>query len=226
MATPTTTQITEHDLTYRLNKLKCCFATKAAELVDKQRIGKECKDELCNLKLLGAYIEIIECYSPLPCNCKDEWELDGSKVWTSAYGTISYGDVYKVLPRAGALPGEYLYMRWQGITPLTSPIGVCNDPVLGFATPCFTGLYGISPGGWSVCGHTKQAWEARGSLIWDDTFTYGYGDIVKFMGGGIGADQSKRGKYFISITAPNPQGAGFHESGHWFELKCYPKQEI
>lgn len=220
-----TTVITEYDITYRLNKLKCCFATKAAELVDKQRFGKECKDELCNLKLLGAYIEIIECYHPLPCNCYDEWVSDGSVIWTENYGTIPYGKVVKVIPRANANPGEYLYMRWQGVAPLTVPMSTCASPG-GFKTPCFVGLHGIGPATWSICGHTKQAWEARGSLIWDESVTYNYGDIVKFMGGGIGLNQTKRGKYFISITEPNPMNQGFHESGHWIELKCYPKQEV
>ena len=48
--------ITHEDLKYRLNKLRCCFATKASELVDKQMYGKVCKDEMCNLKLLGIFI--------------------------------------------------------------------------------------------------------------------------------------------------------------------------
>ena len=177
--TGATTIITEYDLTYRLNKLKCCFATKAAELVDKQRFGKECKDELCNLKLLGAYIEIIECYSPLPCNCKGEWELDGKLLWTPTL-VSPYGTVVKAIMRPNANPGEFLFLRWQGAATLTPP----------------------------------------------STVTYGYGDIVKFMGGGVGANQTKRGKYFISVSSPNPMGAGFHESGHWIELKCFPKQEV
>lgn len=223
--TATATIITEYDITYRLNKLKCCFATKAAELVDKQRFGKECKDELCNLKILGAYIEIVECYSPLPCNCYEEWVSDGSLYWTNTM-TIPYGTVVKVFPRQTSLPGEYLYMRWQGVAPLIPPAGVCADPMTGHFTPCFVGLNGIGPATWSICGHTKQAWEGRGKLNWDPLITYGYGDIVKFMGGGIGLDQTRRGKYFISITAPNPMNTGFHESGHWIELKCYPKQEV
>tara|TARA_R110000765_G_scaffold183922_3_gene289748 strand:- start:361 stop:1026 length:666 start_codon:yes stop_codon:yes gene_type:complete len=217
-------QITHEDLIYRLNKLKCCFATRAAELVDKQRFGKECKDELCNLKLLGAYIEIIECYSPLPCNCHLEWETDGSNYWNTTT-TYNYGDVVKVIPRALCSSGEYLYMRWQGITPLIPPAGICFSP-LGFATPCFVGLNGVGPAGWSVCGHVKEAWQARGSLDWDPAVTYAYLDIVRFMGGGPGSNQTKRGKYFISITDPNPVGAGFHESSHWIELECFRKQEM
>lgn len=220
-----TTVITEYDITYRLNKLKCCFATKAAELVDKQRFGKECKDELCNLKLLGAYIEIIECYSPLPCNCEGEWELDGKLIWTQAL-TIPYGTVVKAYMRPNANPGEYLYLRWQGVATLVPPAGSCTNPVTGFTAPCMTGLNGIGPATWSVCGNVKEAWQAAGSNEWNPSVVYGQGDIVKFMGGGIGANQTKRGKYFISITDPNPQGAGFHESGHWKELKCFPKQEV
>ena len=46
------------------------------------------------------------------------------------------------------------------------------------------------------------------------------------MGGGPGSNQTKRGKYFISITDPNPVGAGFHESSHWIELECFRKQEM
>ena len=225
MAIATKTVITEYDITYRLNKLKCCFATKAADLVDKQRYGKECKDELCNLKLLGAYIEIVECYSALPCNCQSEWELDGSIIWNTTI-TIPYGTVVKVLPRSTSVPGEFLYMRWQGISTLIPPAGICFDPISGWTTPCFTGAQGIGPASWSVCGNIKQAWEARGLGNWDGTFVYNYGDIVKFMGGGIGVDQSKRGNYFICITSPAAAGIGFHESGNWIELKCYPKQEV
>ena len=225
MGIATKTVITEYDITYRLNKLKCCFATKAADLVDKQMYGKECKDELCNLKLLGAYIEIVECYSALPCNCQNEWELDGSIIWNTAT-TIPYGTVVKVLPRGTAVPGEFLYMRWQGITTLVPPAGICFDPVSGWQTPCFTGAQGIGPASWSVCGNIKQAWEARGLGDWNATLVYNYGDIVKFMGGGIGVDQSRRGNYFICITSPAPAGAGFHESAQWIELKCYPKQEV
>ena len=216
--------ITHEDLIYRLNKLKCCFATHAAELVDKQRFGKECKDELCNLKLLGAYIEMIECYSPLPCNCKEEWISDGSKYWDITT-TYTYGDVVKVIPRALANPGEYIYMRWQGLTDIIPPVGICYSPT-GFATPCFVGLNGVGPAGWSVCGHVKEAWQARGDLIWDPVITYGYGDIVKFMGGGPGVDQTGRGKYYISIVEPNPVNTGFHENGHWLKLECFRKQEM
>ena len=120
-------QITEEDLKYRFNKLKCCFATRAAELVDKQRAGKVCKDELCNLKLLGAYVEMIECYAVLPCECTEEWELDGSVYWNSTT-TWNYGDVIKVIPRSNAVPGEFLYFRWQGINPLIPPFGICTSP--------------------------------------------------------------------------------------------------
>jgi len=219
-------QITPEDLRYRLNKLKCCFAEKAAELVDKQRFGKECKDELCNLKLLGAYIEIIECYDVPPCNCYTEWVTDGSLYWTPTL-TIPYGTVVKFIPRQNALPGEYLYLRWQGTTSLVPPIGVCVDGCTGFQGPCLLGLWGgITPTAWSVCGHAKEAWEARGDLIWDPLLTYEYGDIVKFMGGGPGANQNRRGEYFISIACPNPTNTGFHENGHWVELKCFRKQEI
>lgn len=223
--TAATTIITEYDLTYRLNKLKCCFATKAAELVDKQRFGKECKDELCNLKLLGAYIEIVECYSPLPCNCRGEWELDGKLLWTPTL-VSSYGTVVKAIMRPNANAGEFLFLRWQGAATLSPPFGLCSDPVTGFQFPCLVGLYGIGPATWSVCGNVKEAWQAAGSNDWLSTVTYGFGDIVKFMGGGVGANQTKRGKYFISISSPNPMGIGFHESGHWIELKCYPKQEV
>jgi len=225
MGIATNTVITEYDITYRLNKLKCCFATKAAELVDKQMYGQECKDELCNLKVLGAFIEIIECYSALPCNCYDEWVLDGSKIWTTGL-TIPYGTVVKVFPRSSSVPGEFLYLRWQGTSSLIPPAGICFDTVTGWQTPCFTGAQGIGPASWSVCGNLKQSWEARGSLEWKSTLSYNYGDIVKFMGGGIGVDQTRRGRYFIAINSPSPMGAGFHESQNWIELKCFPKQEV
>jgi hypothetical protein len=216
--------ITHEDLIYRLNKLKCCFATSAAELVDKQRFGKECKDQLCNLKLLGAYIEMIECYSPLPCNCHEEWVADGSKNW-SPTTTYNYGDVIRFIPRATANGGEYLYLRWQSTSALIPPAGVWTSPG-GYQTPTLWGFTGIGVQGWSVCGHVKQAWQARGSLIWDDTITYGWGDIVKFQGGGPGVDQTKRGRFFISIADPNATGFGFHESEHWVELECFRKQEM
>ena len=181
--------ITLEDLIYRLNKLKCCFATKAAEIVDKQQFGKECKDEMCNLKLLGAYIEMIECYAPIPCDCYDEWVSDGELYWdnTTSYTT---GQVVKVFPRGTANPGEYLYIRWQGSTPVPAGAG------------CI-------------------AWQARGSIEWNPVISYAIGDIVKFMGGGPGPNQTKRGRYFISIADPNPTMGGFHENGHWIELKCY-----
>ena len=217
-------QITEEDLKYRFNKLKCCFATRAAELVDKQRAGKVCKDELCNLKLLGAYVEMIECYAVLPCECTTEWELDGSVYWNAAT-TWNYGDVVKVIPRPNAAPGEFLYFRWQGINPLIPPAGVCTSPG-GFQMPCTGGLNGIGPMAWSVCGNVKQAWQARGSLIFDATLIYGWGDIVQFMGGGPGLDQSGQGKFYISVADPNPVNTGFHENQHWVELECHRKQEI
>ena len=217
-------QITEEDLKYRFNKLKCCFATRAAELVDKQRAGKVCKDELCNLKLLGAYVEIIECYAVLPCECTTEWELDGSVYWNAAT-TWNYGDVVKVITRPNAAPGEFLYFRWQGINPLIPPTGVCSSPG-GFQMPCVGGLNGIGPMAWSVCGNVKQAWQARGSLIFDATLIYGWGDIVQFMGGGPGLDQSGQGKFYISVADPNLVNTGFHENQHWVKLECHRKQEI
>tara|TARA_R110002020_G_scaffold235_9_gene1305 strand:+ start:3000 stop:3659 length:660 start_codon:yes stop_codon:yes gene_type:complete len=212
------TPITHEDLIYRLNKLKCCFATRAAELVDKQRFGKECKDELCNLKLLGAYIEMIECYAPLPCDCYDEWVLDGELYWdnTTSYTT---GQVVKVFPRGTANAGEYLYIRWQGAAP-SSPGMNCLDSY-GHWNPCWGGLEGNAPGAWSICGHVKIAWQARGSIEWDPIIPYEIGDIVKFMGGGPGGTQTGRGRYYISIVDPNLPVAGFHEDGYWVELTCY-----
>ena len=210
--------ITQEDLIYRLNKLKCCFATKAAEVTDKQRLGKLCKDEMCNLKLLGAYIEMIECYAPIPCDCYDEWVTDGELYWdeTTPFTT---GQVVKIFPRPNANIGEFLYLRWQNALPQPSGTN-CFDPVLGWA-PCWSGTYGITPGAWSVCGNLKVAWEARGSLIWNDALTYDIGDIVKFMGGGPGAIQTGRGKYYIAASSPTTTGSGFFESGHWVELQCF-----
>ena len=47
------------------------------------------------------------------------------------------------------------------------------------------------------------------------------GDIVKFVGGGPGGNQTGRGKYYISTVTPNPSAAGFNESGNWVQLECY-----
>tara|TARA_R110002020_G_scaffold292835_2_gene508269 strand:- start:54467 stop:55129 length:663 start_codon:yes stop_codon:yes gene_type:complete len=211
--------ITHEDLKYRLNKLKCCFANKASDIVDKQRFGKVCADEMCNLKLLGAYIEMIECYAPLPCDCSDEWVADGSLYFdhTTAYTT---GQVVKFFPRISPNPGEYLYIRWQGSSP-SDPAQNCFDVATGHWSPCFAGLQGNVPGAWSICGHVKVAWEAAGYIEWNSNIIYNMGDIVKFMGGGPGANQSGRGRYYISTTNPNPAGPGFNESGHWVELTCY-----
>tara|TARA_R110000787_G_scaffold251055_2_gene356575 strand:+ start:1513 stop:2178 length:666 start_codon:yes stop_codon:yes gene_type:complete len=211
--------ITHEDLKYRLNKLRCCFATKASELVDKQMYGKVCKDEMCNLKLLGAYIEMIECYAPEPCDCYDEWVLDGELYWdrTIAYTT---GQVVKLFPRGSANIGEYLYIRWQGAGSVVPTTANCID-TLGHWNPCWAGLQGNAPGAWSICGNVKVAWEARGSLEWDSLSSYMMGDIVKFMGGGPGPNQTGQGRYYISTATPNPVGPGFNESGHWVELTCY-----
>ena len=51
--------------------------------------------------------------------------------------------------------------------------------------------------------------------------TYDRGDIVKFMGGGPGAIQTGRGKYYIAAFSPTTTGSGFFESGHWVELQCF-----
>lgn len=214
-------KLTPSDIKYRLNKLKCCFASKAAELAEKQQYGKPCDDEFCNLEILGAYIEIIECYEAEPCVCTQEWENEGSKVWTQG---ISYAksDVVKVIPRAGvSSPDEYLFFKWLN---LVSTVNFCASSS-GFISPCYGGLLGINANNWSVCGHTKEAWLARGSLYWDSLATYQYGDIVKFNGGGIGLDQTGIGKIYISITDVNIMNTGFHESGHWVELECFEDDE-
>ncbi len=220
--------ITPSDIKYRLNKLKCCFATKAAEISDKLQRGHACEDEMCNLKLLGAYIEMIECYSPLPCDCYDEWVSDGKQYWDSTTASTTgyaYGTVVKMFPRSNANPGEYLYLRWQGTLNTNAIPGWAQQcgglPPTMYVRPCFEGLYGNVPGAWSVCGHVKTAWEARGYLEWNENITYGDGDIVKFMGGGPGAVQKGKGKYYISIVPANSVGSGFHESGHWVELECW-----
>ena len=162
---------------------------------------------------------MIECYAPLPCDCYDEWVTDGKLYFDH---TVSYttGQVVKFFPRSTANPGEYLYLRWQGAS-ASNPGNNCINAITGHWQPCFAGLFGNVPGAWSVCGHTKIAWEARGYIEWDENNIYDMGDIVKFMGGGPGANQSGRGRYYISTTNANAVGAGFNESGHWVELICY-----
>lgn len=211
-------KLTPSDVKYRLNKLKCCFATQAAEYAHKQMYGKECKDELCNLEILGAYIEIIECYEATPCDCVDEWVSDGSLEWTQGT-SYSKGQVVKVIPRSGANTGEFLLFKWLNLAPTTT---FCTA-TSGFVSPCYAGLLGINTECWSVCGNIKQAWSARGSLIWDPVATYATGDIVKFMGGGVGLDQNGIGAIYISNTDSNVMSTGFHESAHWVKLECFEK---
>jgi hypothetical protein len=73
------------------------------------------------------------------------------------------------------------------------------------------------------------AWQARGQLIWNPGYTYNSGDIVKFMGGGNGADQSGIDRYYICAVGSDNQSV-FHEAVQspgagiakvWIELICY-----
>tara|TARA_R110001592_G_scaffold5517_3_gene30366 strand:- start:37838 stop:38548 length:711 start_codon:yes stop_codon:yes gene_type:complete len=227
---------TKYDILYRLNKARCCFAEKTAALVKKQRYGKPCDDEACNVKLLGAYIEMIECMVADSCDCSQEWVTGGSLVWdyTQDY---DYGQIVKVFPREDAIDTqEFLYFKWKNTFPTMSLFGYdefyneinaayCFEEPSpggswigqGHSTPCFSAI-GFDK--WSVCGNIKQAWEIRGGLIWSPLLLYQYGDIVKFMGGGTGADQGFVEAFYISKTNNN-QTSEFHESDQWARLDCF-----
>tara|TARA_R110002051_G_scaffold205008_3_gene271009 strand:- start:879 stop:1643 length:765 start_codon:yes stop_codon:yes gene_type:complete len=245
------------DLKHRLNKLKCCFATKMANIVDKQKYGKPCADEKCNAQLLGAYIEMLECLISEGCDCHDEWIAGDSKIW--AVGEVyEKDDIVKVYPRQIAIDtDEFLYFRWLGISPTNiygigdlvcnnyqcfpdqiqqSPTGVNLDAYL---FPCY---HMISMIQWSVCGNIKQAWQARGQLVWQAGVDYVAGDIVKFMGGGTGPDQSGQNEFYICAnkihkSCPYWNPNQFHENKYfpqgsevtykyWIKLACYDYQII
>tara|TARA_R110000744_G_scaffold260846_1_gene375746 strand:+ start:9680 stop:10441 length:762 start_codon:yes stop_codon:yes gene_type:complete len=224
---------TIYDIKYRLNKLKCCFAEKTAKLVDKQKYGKPCADEKCNVQLMGAYIEMLECLVSEGCDCSAEWVSDGSIIYDSTANYVK-DQVIKVYPRAAAVgTDEFLYMRWlstigssfdiltlengiQTIVPVT-----CNsnqqcpgdtltpeETAEGFSHPCWKT---INQNGWSVCGNLKIAWQARGSLIWTPGVTYLDGDIVKFNGGGNGSDQSGTNEFYICEVG-SVSAYEFHEA--------------
>lgn len=236
---------TVYDIKHRLNKLKCCFAEKTAKLVDKQKYGKPCVDEKCNVQLLGAYIEMLECLVSDGCNCGDEWVASGSLVYHTdiPVGGFSFNQVVKIYPRYAAIDtDEFLYIRWMNSS-MTSLFNgevmqcdTCQD-ALGGATGCEDGYVlnipcwenAIAVNNWSVCGNTKVAWQARGQLIWNPGYTYNSGDIVKFMGGGNGADQSGIDRYYICAVGSDNQSV-FHEAVQspgagiakvWIELICY-----
>ena len=223
------------DLRYRLNKLKCCFAKKTEALVMKQKFGKPCEDEKCNVQLLGAYIEMIECMQPDLCNCAQEWVEDGSLIWdeTSVY---TKDQVVKVYPRAAAVGSttEFLYFRWVNALPTSSFImnpftgeggTACwedgNLVQTGHVSPCYER---INIHGWSVCGNAKIAWQSQGSLVWNNATMYQYGNIVKFQGGGVGLDQTGQNQFYISKVKNNfnlSNQLGFHESGDCVLLECF-----
>lgn len=227
---------TKYDILYRLDKAKCCFAEKTAALVKKQRYGKPCEDEACNVKLLGAYIEMIECMVAEPCNCAPEWVKGGSKEWDYTL-TYQYGDIIKVYPREAAIgTQEFLYFKWKYTFPTTYLFGYDQfyneiNPAYGFEIPSPGGTWigqghatpnydAIGYDRWSVCGNVKIAWQVRGSLIWNPLMMYQYGDIVKFMGGGTGGDQSFVEAFYIS-KKNNNQTSEFHESDDWARLDCF-----
>ena len=215
---------TVYDLKHRLNKLKCCFAEKTAELVKKQKYGKPCKDEKCNVQILGAYVEMLECLVSEGCDCSAEWITDGSLVWNQT--TVYTKDqVIKVYPREASVgsTSEFLYFRWLNQLPPTAldESGQwCNsnvdNPSDGFYSPCYSL---IGENGWSVCGNIKVAWQSRGQLTWQPNVMYKYGDIIKFMGGGSGSQESIN-EFYISTNDFN-QSTQFHESENWVKLVCY-----
>tara|TARA_Y100001968_G_C19383618_1_gene731619 strand:+ start:520 stop:1227 length:708 start_codon:yes stop_codon:yes gene_type:complete len=223
-----------YDLRHRLNKLKCCFSEKAADYAMKQKFGKVCKEEKCNLQLLGAYIEMIECMHPVGCNCYTEWVQGGSLIWDENTSYIK-DQIVKVYPRASAVgsPSEFLLMRWTNALPSFSFVAdaageggsICwedgNLVQTGYISPCYD-LINIH--GWSVCGNVKVAWQAQGSYVWNPNMTYQYGDIVKFQGGGNGLNQTGQNQFYISRIKNNFANAanlGFHESTDWVLLECF-----
>jgi hypothetical protein len=228
-------EYTKYDLLHRLGNLKCCFVDKAYQWAINNSYGKPSKKEECEMKSLGAQIEIIECMVPENCNCYAEWIEDGSIIWAP---DTSYDpqEVIKVdnLRIANSNEDEYLYFRWSGSDALVAGELISGDEcvvteLLSNGTtvnhnfPCYQS---INMEGWSVCGHVKEAWQARGSLFWNNNYTYHYGDIVKFNGGGIGANQEGVGGYYICASNPTSMLAnsqGFHESGHWVRLLCFTK---
>ena len=242
---------TVYDLKHRLNKLKCCFAEKTAKLVDKQKYGKTCDDEKCNVQLLGAYIEMLECLVSEGCNCEDDWVKGGSLVYHEDLPVVGFtsDQVVKVYPREAAIgTDEFLYMRWMYATAPSNQVGImecntCQDVYgdivadlscydfnggTGISVPCWE--FGIAVNEWSVCGNLKVAWQARGSLVWTQGYTYNAGDIVKFQGGGQGLDQTGVGHYYI-CACNNENSSSFHEAGQiglqgqpaksWIELICF-----
>ena len=251
---------TVYDLKYRLNKLKCCFAEKTAKLVDRQRYGKPCVDEKCNVQILGAYIEMLECLISEGCDCSAEWKstivagADSELIWDKNVDYVK-DQIVKVYPRALAVDtDEFLYMRWlgqlstQSVQPAACNNLQCypgqNDYVQGpgdldeFDHPCW---YLISQTGWSVCGNIKQAWQTRGQLTWTPGVLYQPGDIVKFMGGGNGIDQSGQNEFYIYGSKSNYTCGGnvfyFHENmvtnpnteiqyPRWIKLACYDYQIV
>jgi hypothetical protein len=233
---------TVYDIKHRLNKLKCCFAEKTAKLVDKQKYGKPCENEKCNVQLLGAYIEMLECLVSDGCDCENEWVASGSLVYHTDIPTsgFTFDQVVKVYPRYAAIgTDEFLYMRWMDASNPSLQNGLVIDcdtcqEVLGqtceeyvLKIPCWENAIAVNA--WSVCGNTKVAWQARGQLIWAPGYTYNSGDIVKFMGGGNGVDQSGTDRYYICAVGSDNQSY-FHEATQspngitakvWIELTCY-----
>tara|TARA_R110002020_G_scaffold233207_2_gene444976 strand:- start:48441 stop:49145 length:705 start_codon:yes stop_codon:yes gene_type:complete len=222
-----------YDLRYRLNKLKCCFAKKTAALVDKQKYGKPCEEEKCNVQLLGAYIEMVECIQPVGCtDCTQDWIDGGSLIWDE--NTVYTKDqIVKVWPRGFSSGSDFVLMRWVNQLPSSSfPNNAAGEGGVicwedggllqtGHVSPCYNK---IDIHHWSVCSNEEIAWQAQGSMVWDPTIVYQYGSIVKFSGGGVGLDQSGQGQYYISNIKnnfTNAQNLGFHESGDWNLLDCF-----
>jgi len=223
---------TKYDIEKRIKDLKICFIDKVYEFVLRRAFGKADDNMLCEAKILGAYIDIMSGLVPEPCDCGDKWTAGGSAIWDKD-STYQPGQIVKVIPRDNATTDEFLYFQWLGESPLVGgldengyPIysNYCETPDQSFNSPCYTQ---INIGGWSVCGNVKEAWQARGSLVWVPTFTYKYGDIVKFLGGGGGAIQEGIGGYYINTKENNiGLNIGFHESERWVRLVCFENGEI
>ena len=223
---------TEWDIKKRIYDLKVCFIDKVYEFVLRRAFGKADENMMCEAKVLGAYIDIMKGLVPEPCDCSEKWVSGGSTLWDKD-ATYQPGKIIKVIPRENALTDEFLYFQWFGETNLVGGIdengypiysNYCENSSQTFNSPCYNQ---IAIDGWSVCGNVKEAWQARGSLLWNPIFTYQYGDIVKFVGGGGGINQEGIGGYYISLKDSNlGMLDGFHESERWQRLVCFEDGEI
>ena len=74
---------TTADLKLREACIGCCYADLAAKLNDKLRYGHSCDEDKKKVELLGAYLDLITCYTPIisaaedgVVNCLKEADMD------------------------------------------------------------------------------------------------------------------------------------------------------